>query len=169
MLTLQPLKSTLSTQTTFIFHESHILFTYTFITLISICHTCSKSLLTAVSFIAELPGGHVVLLRGLWDTRQHTLIVCFSLKDVVGVLQQHQLNKNWSACNTLDTWMGTPHCLQNPTWAEISNTETARLCSISRVWPLLWLLQPKMSFLKCSSRMRNSLTCLTCFRGRLWG
>lgn len=110
VLTLQPLKSTLSTQTTFIFHESHILFTYTFITFNSICHTCSKNLLTAVSFLAELLGGRVISLRGLWDTGQHTLILCFSLKDVVGVLQQHQLNKNCSGHNTLDTWMGTPHC-----------------------------------------------------------
>lgn len=168
MLTLQPLKSALSTQTTFIFHESHIFFTYTFITLISICHTCSKNLLTSVSFIAELPGGHVVSLRGLWDPGQLTLMVCFSLKDVVGVLQQHQLNKNYSACAHWDTWVGTPHCLQNPMWAEIPN-QRLQGCAPCLVWPLLWLLQPKMNFLKYSSRVRNSLTCLTCFRGSLWG
>lgn len=72
MLTLQPLKSTLSTQTTFIFHESHILFTYTFITFNSICHTCSKNLLTAVSFLTELLGGCVISLRALGHRAAHT-------------------------------------------------------------------------------------------------
>lgn len=44
----------------------------------------------------------MISLRGLWDTEQHTLILCFGLGDVAGVLQQHQLNKNCSGCNTLD-------------------------------------------------------------------
>lgn len=44
----------------------------------------------------------MISLRGLWDTGQSTMILCFSLKDAVGVLQKHQLNKSCSGCNRLD-------------------------------------------------------------------